>query len=238
MIDSLTHLLNHEQYKSDVPKMLQASTRDQPLSLVVADIDKFKAVNDIRGHLTGDAVLAEVCRRLQAVVNGKGRAYRYGGEEIAILLPNHSVEEAAAVAERARVTLAAQETAGLKITASFGVASYPSQASDALSLFKNADEALYRAKDRGRDLVCVYGEPEPAEPGPRQPRRKLPEPGQLTGSQKQDLRKRHFQGEQINCPKDGAVFRVVDVTADNSVGEEIIITCPLCGLSEQLSADE
>jgi diguanylate cyclase (GGDEF)-like protein len=120
---------------------------------VMADIDHFKKINDRHGHPVGDAVLREVASRLLRVVEGKGLAFRYGGEEYAVILPNHSLDEALAVAERVRTAVEAEQAAGVSVTSSYGVAIVPSHASTVDTWLKAADDALYDAKRLGRNLV-------------------------------------------------------------------------------------
>lgn len=94
--DHLTKLLSREAFDSALKaSMDEARRQNQPVSLILGDIDHFKNVNDTHGHQTGDAVLREVASRLEKVTEGKGKVYRYGGEEIAIVLRNHSLVRAA-----------------------------------------------------------------------------------------------------------------------------------------------
>jgi two-component system, cell cycle response regulator len=175
--DDLTHLLSRGSFDSALEQgILAASQNKEPLSLILGDIDHFKKVNDTRGHQTGDAVLSEVASRLLKVAQGKGRVYRYGGEEIAIILSNHSAEEALALAERCRRRIEGEPVAEVAVSMSFGVACVPDHAVDGSNLLAAADRALYDAKDRGRNLVRLSGEPAPVRPGPREPERKAPEP--------------------------------------------------------------
>jgi diguanylate cyclase (GGDEF)-like protein len=90
----------------------------------------------------------------------KGKAYRYGGEEISLLLPSYSAEEAAGLAERIRKDIAREplSSKSLEVTASFGVASVPDHGTSASELLENADKALYGAKENGRNRVRIYGE--------------------------------------------------------------------------------
>jgi diguanylate cyclase (GGDEF)-like protein len=202
----------------------------------MVDIDHFKKVNDGGGHQAGDAVLRAVSDRLVCVTRLKGHVFRYGGEELALLLPNHSIEEGIAVAERARLTIESTPAIeGLHVTASFGVSGFPSVI-DADALIRAADTALYDAKNRGRNMVRFDGEPPPEKPGPREPERKKPEAGRLTEAQKTEMRRKLLRNQRIECPEDGAYFEVLDVTAQQSVGREFLITCPDCGLSDTLSS--
>lgn len=129
-----------------------------PLSLIVADLDHFKQINDRYGHPAGDAVLVRVASRLRSCIRPQEALGRYGGEEFLVVLPGASHQTAHAVAERMRAAVAAQPevVAGtpLKLTISAGVAStelFPSASTE--ELISRADVALYRAKDSGRNCV-------------------------------------------------------------------------------------
>jgi len=130
------------------------------LSLVMLDIDHFKRVNDLHGHAAGDAALKVVGSMLSATTRVGDLACRLGGEEFAVLLLGMGHEGALERAEKWRTTLAETviPTDGmpLKLTASFGVATFPQQAGTLVELMKVADARLYRAKANGRD--CVIGE--------------------------------------------------------------------------------
>ena len=233
--DFLTKLLDREAFDRSVASaIIEAGRFDEPLSLVMADIDHFKKVNDGKGHQVGDVVLRVVSDRLARVSRRKGDAFRYGGEEFALLLPNHSMQEALAVAERARLTIDSAPIEDLHVTASFGVGVFP-DVPDAPALVRAADKALYDAKNRGRNIVRLHGEPPPERPGPREPQRKKPEAGKLTETQKTEMRRRLLRDQPIECPEDGAYFEVHDVTPHGSVGRKFLISCPDCGLTDTLS---
>jgi diguanylate cyclase (GGDEF)-like protein len=129
-----------------------------PLSLIVADLDYFKKINDTYGHPAGDAVLVKVASRLRSCIRPQEALGRYGGEEFLIVLPGSSSATAMAVAERMRAAVAAQpETiagTSLNLTISAGVAStdaFPTATTE--ELISRADVALYAAKDGGRNRV-------------------------------------------------------------------------------------
>ena len=129
-----------------------------PLSLIVADLDYFKKINDTYGHPAGDAVLVKVASRLRSCIRPQEALGRYGGEEFLIVLPGSSHKTALAVAERMRATIAAQpEVIGgttLNLTISAGIAStdlFPTATTE--ELISRADMALYAAKDAGRNRV-------------------------------------------------------------------------------------
>ena len=133
----------------------------RPLSLVFADVDHFKAINDTHGHWVGDEVLLEVARRLLASVRVNDWVARYGGEEFAVVLPEMDSEGAVDVAERLRAAIADQKvstSAGdLAVTASFGVAtSLPAAFKPPRALVGAADKALYLSKADGRNRTTLF----------------------------------------------------------------------------------
>ena len=122
------------------------------VSLVMLDLDHFKALNDAHGHLAGDAALKEVSEALAGMCRLSDIVARYGGEEFAVLMPDTDEEVAAIAAERLRIGIASlPESTSLR--ASFGVASFPRSASEAESLLRAADGALYASKREGRNRV-------------------------------------------------------------------------------------
>lgn len=129
------------------------------LSLLLLDVDHFKTVNDTHGHPVGDVVLAEIGRRIRASLERGERAFRYGGEEIGIVLEGAKSEDAVRVAERVRsaIALVPIEVGGgpsLTVTCSLGVATTPPWPADAGQLLRAADDALLLAKRSGRDRVA------------------------------------------------------------------------------------
>ena len=123
---------------------------------MVLDIDNFKDVNDTHGHEVGDAVLAEVARRLQQTIRDGEILARVGGEEFAWILPRTDGIHGFQAAERARASVAREGLPGVgRLTVSAGVCDL-AEATDALELFRNADAALYWAKRSGRDRCFRY----------------------------------------------------------------------------------
>jgi diguanylate cyclase (GGDEF)-like protein len=155
--DPLTGLYNRAHFGEQLEEKLALADRYGPVSLVMVDIDHFKRVNDTYGHEAGDAVLRRVASLIQEAVRATDVCVRYGGEEIALLLPQTGHDEARNMAERLRQSIAAtvafHKGASIPVTASFGVATYPETVSDREKLFPAADEALYRAKAEGRNCV-------------------------------------------------------------------------------------
>lgn len=161
-IDGLTGLWNRAHFDRRIAETLAAcERRGAPVSLAMADLDRFKTVNDQFGHPAGDAVLQGFADVLNAMLRRSDTAFRYGGEEFAVLLPDTSAEQAAATIERVRLEFAGRKWANhpeRRVTASFGVAA-ASQAGgyDAETLVRGADRALYAAKQGGRNRVVVDG---------------------------------------------------------------------------------
>ena len=158
--DELTGLANVRQLHSVLERELERARRfGSPLGLVMLDIDDFKQVNDTYGHQQGDVVLASVARALRDLSRDIDEPARYGGEEMAVVLPETDVEGAAQLAERMREAVAELRVprvdgdGHLGVTASFGVAAIPFSAGDRESLIAAADSALYRAKRAGKNRV-------------------------------------------------------------------------------------
>jgi diguanylate cyclase (GGDEF)-like protein len=153
--DDLLPLFARKQYELDLVCSCSEASLEKPLALVMVDIDHFKSVNDTFGHAAGDEALIAIASVLKRTSEGKGAAYRYGGEEMCLLLPNFDSGEAVGLAERARREIATLRFESVKrqVTASFGVAVFPHDVSDPAKLFETADRALYAAKSSGRNCV-------------------------------------------------------------------------------------
>jgi diguanylate cyclase (GGDEF)-like protein len=158
--DELTGLANARAFRSILVREIERSRRFQsPLGLVMVDLDDFKQVNDVHGHQQGDEVLAAVAAVLRDFSRDIDAPARYGGEELAVVLPQTDAEGAAQLAERMREAverLHVPRVGGgefLQVTASFGVAAVPESASDEEELVAAADAALYRAKRGGKNRV-------------------------------------------------------------------------------------
>ncbi len=163
--DELTKVANRRAFQERLEHELRRADRfHRQASLLMVDIDYFKRFNDTHGHLEGDQVLAKVAELFRENVREVDLVSRFGGEEFVILLPDADKVEAAAVAEKLRSRVfrhrfphAETQPTG-RLTISVGVASYPGDATDSLSLVESADFALYRAKDTGRNRVVVFDE--------------------------------------------------------------------------------
>lgn len=156
LVDGLTGLANRRAASDAVhAEAARAERLETPLSLVLADIDGFKDVNDVHGHAVGDEVLRAFAEVLRETLRESDVAGRWGGEEFLLLLPGADEEGAVQLAERVRLGLAARRipsVPGLGVTASFGVAEYAGE-TNTEQLVAAADSALYRAKRAGKDRV-------------------------------------------------------------------------------------
>ena len=165
--DELTGLFNRRRFQEAMATEVERSKRfGQPVGLVLLDLDDFKTVNDTYGHQQGDLVLREVARVLRETSREIDEPARYGGEELAVVLPGTDLEGAYNLAERVRagieeLALPLLDGEGtLAVTASFGVATLPGSADDMRELVAAADEALYRAKRAGKNrTVRAEGSP-------------------------------------------------------------------------------
>jgi diguanylate cyclase (GGDEF)-like protein len=160
--DGMTQLMNYQYFQETLNREIARSRRSQsPLTLVMADIDHFKAVNDTYGHLAGDQAIKTVASCLQENLRETDHIARYGGEEFAIVLYNIPPDEALSVIERVRQSIGEQviyfDGQSFKITMSFGIASMqPEESLDREALIDKADKALYKAKSGGRNCCRVH----------------------------------------------------------------------------------
>jgi diguanylate cyclase (GGDEF)-like protein len=126
------------------------------------DIDLFKVYNDTFGHLAGDGVLREVGELIRMSIRATDTAFRYGGEEFTIILPETPIKSAYMVAERIRERLEKKTSSGaMTVTASFGIAGWPMDGATREEIIGCADAALYLAKRTGRNKTCLSSEVEP-----------------------------------------------------------------------------
>jgi diguanylate cyclase (GGDEF)-like protein len=142
-------------------ELKRAERSNQPVGVIMLDVDHFKRFNDEYGHSAGDQVMRELGALLLSKVRGEDIVCRYGGEEIAIILPNANAEIVAQRAESLRAAIKSLRVAhGGRmlgaLTASFGVAAYPEHGKTCAELVRRADRALYEAKRSGRDRVVVF----------------------------------------------------------------------------------
>jgi len=213
-----------------------ASKINRPLGCLMIDFDRFKQVNDSHGHVIGDEVLLDCTKIIDAHIEGKGKCYRYGGEEVTILLPNFSVMESVGVAETLRKAIekSTVSSKGLNITVSIGVACLPEHASDANSLLSQADKAVYQAKKLGRNLVRVSGEPEKVKTAPRTIERRQPDSENLNDEEQESIRRTYFSHNSATCPRDDVVLKVHEVHRAGFKTPDLVVMCPYCGLQQTI----
>ncbi|MDI6786646.1 MAG: CHASE2 domain-containing protein [bacterium] len=161
--DQLTKTYNRRYFDIKIEKEINAASWfHSPLSIMMLDIDFFKQLNDAYGHLAGDKVLEEVSFILKSTIRLKDTVARYGGEEFVIILPKCESEQAYVIADRIRRNIAEKQFydkfgTSIRTTISIGVATYPINALNKRDLVLEADQALYQAKDNGRNMVMVAG---------------------------------------------------------------------------------
>jgi diguanylate cyclase (GGDEF)-like protein len=159
--DYLTGLYNHRYFQQILTQEIDRATRYQKaLSLIILDIDNFKSFNDKFGHSVGDKVLMAIGEIINRSLRKVDFAFRYGGEEFVILLPETPLESAILTVERIRERIADEasnsvpEAFGSRVTVSAGVACYPDNGSKREDLFSLMDSYLYKAKSMGKNRVC------------------------------------------------------------------------------------
>ncbi len=158
--DSLTQLFNARHFKATLEQeMIRAQRYRRPMVLVIADVDNFKSINDTYGHAEGDRVLEALAQTIRNCLRTTDTAYRYGGEEFAILMPEVASLEGSILAERVREEFAKspQEMPGgasIYVSVSMGIAQYE-PGDDAKSIFSRADSGMYQAKNRGKNCIVV-----------------------------------------------------------------------------------
>lgn len=166
-LDALTGLYNRRQFDVRLGQEISTAKRQKhSLCCIMTDIDYFKKINDTYGHIAGDCVLKQIGKIIPQELREYDIAARYGGEEFSILLPYTSIQEAAAVAQRLRKAVENADiditearvpnVKTIKITISVGVSEYSNAIKDPKELYKMADNALYQAKEMGRNRVITY----------------------------------------------------------------------------------
>jgi two-component system cell cycle response regulator len=179
--DALTGLDNRRNLEERIEEMFEHAKRlNEPFACVMCDLDRFKSVNDTHGHQAGDAVLKQFAKILRHEVREIDRAGRYGGEEFMLLLPGTVLDAAVTFAERVRKQVEANtftfDGASIRRTASFGVSAWPHpRIANCDGLVRAADDALYVAKETGRNRVIRFDSVEfnehlAADDGSQQPR--------------------------------------------------------------------
>jgi len=158
-IDKLTGALTRKFLEESLIEQLEkANTIGEKLSIIMFDLDNFKGINDSFGHQTGDQVLEDLCKIIMGAIRQQDLCGRYGGEEFIVILPNTGSQEALKVAERLRATVEKRRILGEKrsVTVSMGIATFPDQAQWQQELIEKADQALYVAKEKGRNRCEIW----------------------------------------------------------------------------------
>ncbi len=158
--DVLTNIANRRSIMDSINKMYSRSLREElPLSIIMVDVDHFKRVNDVYGHIAGDAVLQQISHRMQQQLRDYDQIGRYGGEEFMVVLPNSKIDSAMVIAERIKSAISEvpmQTSEGLlNITISLGVAELSVSDGTVTTFVNRADQALLEAKDQGRNRIVV-----------------------------------------------------------------------------------
>jgi len=158
--DELTGLFNHRYFHERLDEEISRCSRFGDIfSLVFLDMDLFKAYNDIYGHLAGDDMLKQIGHYIKSSIRGIDMAFRYGGDEFTVILPQASLEDSCKVAERIRKRIEVEmDSKGAPLTCSLGIASWPTDGVMREEIIQAADASLYYAKQTGRNRICLASE--------------------------------------------------------------------------------
>ncbi|MCK4260215.1 MAG: diguanylate cyclase [Halanaerobiales bacterium] len=157
--DSLTTLYNHRYFYEYCGRLI--SHKDIGMTILFCDIDKFKVINDVKGHVVGDIILQGIAKIIKESISHIGAGFRYGGEEFVIVLPNINLKKSFKIAEDIREKISNSEVLKkyvkeLPITVSIGLASYPENGTDIKTVIAKADKAMYYSKQKGRKQCHIY----------------------------------------------------------------------------------
>lgn len=155
--DWLTGIYNHRSFHEQIDQEIARSSRFSAVfSIIMIDLDLFKTYNDTYGHLAGDEILRNIGKTITSCIRSVDSAFRYGGEEFAIILPETRLDDAYIVAERIRKAIETKTSPrAIPITASFGIANWPLDGVMKEEIIASADAALYLAKHKGRNQTCL-----------------------------------------------------------------------------------
>lgn len=238
LYDDLLPIFRRRKFDSDFEAAFNsAEIKKEPLALLFADIDKFKVINDTHDHSLGDEVLISVAKMISNTVANRGNAYRLSGEEIAVILDNHTANEAMLLAERIRIAIGTtrHSTKSLNVTVSIGVAEFPTHADSKTDLYEKADAAMYEAKRLGRDLVRIHGDAEPERAARDLNKlRKAPSMNHVSDDDLAQIRLDYFKTGSANCPLDGARLRCEATQMYASGPHDLFVECPLCGFEAEI----
>jgi len=158
--DELTGLFNHRYFHERLDEEISRCSRFGDIfSLLFLDMDLFKAYNDIYGHLAGDDMLKQMGQYIKSSIRGIDMAFRYGGDEFTVILPQASLDDACKVADRVRKRIEVEmDSKGAPLTCSLGIASWPTDGVMREEIIQAADVSLYYAKQMGRNRICLASE--------------------------------------------------------------------------------
>ena len=155
-LDSLTGIPNRRRMDQVLNELI---VNKVPHTIVLIDLDDFKSINDTYGHIVGDEVLKAFANHLQENIEQQGLCFRYGGEEFMMILPSTTIDVALALVENLRIKQEMLDTGcGRSVTMSAGITAFTANIKTANQIIKIADQALYKAKQSGRNCICVDGE--------------------------------------------------------------------------------
>ncbi|KGR84628.1 GGDEF domain-containing protein [Lysinibacillus boronitolerans] len=152
-LDALTGIPNRRRMDQTLHELI---VQKVPHAIILIDLDDFKSINDTYGHTVGDEVLKAFANHMQSSIKDQGLCFRYGGEEFMVILPSMNIDAAVQLAENLRIKQALQETAcGRPVTMSAGITAFTPNVQSPNQLIEIADHALYKAKQSGRNCLCV-----------------------------------------------------------------------------------
>ena len=159
-IDSLTQTRNRDVFETEFTEALESAAKDNaPLSIATTDIDHFLQINQNHGHDVGDLVLKKVAETFKEMIPEDTQIYRIGGDEFCLIFPNTTREQALLTMERIRLEIAKpfkyDDKKEIEVALSVGIAAYPIDGSETTELYRQSDQALYRAKKDGRSQVYL-----------------------------------------------------------------------------------
>ena len=163
--DELTGLFNHRYFHERLDEEISRCSRFGDIfSLLFLDMDLFKAYNDIYGHLAGDEMLKQIGQQVKSSIRSIDMAFRYGGDEFTVILPQASLEDAGKIGERIRKKIETEmDSRGAPLTCTIGIASWPTDGVMREEIIQAADATLYYAKQMGRNRICFASEVVPSE---------------------------------------------------------------------------